>query len=71
MSEPETGKKLTTPYPHKYKTVICRFWAKGQKCPFANECNYAHGKGQLVQEGKYKISEINAGKDETESSKGK
>lgn len=42
-----SAKKLTTPYPHKYKTVMCRFWTKGQKCPFGAECNYAHGSNQL------------------------
>jgi hypothetical protein len=48
LSKQEPAKKLTTPYPHKYKTVLCRFWVKGQKCPFAEECNYAHGENQLV-----------------------
>ena len=42
------SKKLSTPYPHKYKTVLCKFWAKGYKCPFGNECNYAHGQNQLA-----------------------
>lgn len=49
------SKKLTTPYPHKYKTVLCKFWAKGQKCPFGNDCNYAHGHNQLVD----KVSDRN------------
>ena len=47
-AKPVTAKKLTTPYPHKYKTVLCKFWVKGQKCPFGNECNYAHGHQQLA-----------------------
>jgi hypothetical protein len=42
------SKKLSTPYPHKYKTVLCKFWAKGYKCPFGNECNYAHGENQMA-----------------------
>jgi len=41
--------KFTTPYPHKYKTVLCKFWTKGLKCPFGSECNYAHGAAQLAE----------------------
>ena len=34
---------MTTPYPHKYKTVMCRFFEKGAECPYGEDCNYAHG----------------------------
>ena len=27
--EETIGHKLTTPYPHKYKTVMCKFYQKG------------------------------------------
>ena len=43
----DINKKLTTPYPHKYKTVLCKYWVKSQSCPFGLECNYAHGQKQL------------------------
>lgn len=36
-------KKITTPYPHKYKTVMCKFFNRGDTCPYGDECNYAHG----------------------------
>ena len=42
--EEKIGHKLTTPYPHKYKTVMCKNYQKGLTCPFGDECNYAHGK---------------------------
>jgi len=42
-----TGQRITTPYPGKYKTVMCRFYQRQEECPFGVECNYAHGKGQL------------------------
>ena len=45
----QTGLRITTPYPGKYKTVMCRFFNRGETCPFGIECNYAHGKSQLKQ----------------------
>ena len=40
----DTGKVLTTPYPHKWKTTLCRFWKQNKPCPFGEAaCNYAHG----------------------------
>jgi hypothetical protein len=44
LEETIAQKKITTPYPHKYKTVMCRNFQKGLECPFGDECNYAHGK---------------------------
>lgn len=44
-----SGGKITTPYPGKYKTVMCRFYNQGKECPYGPECNYAHGKNQLKQ----------------------
>ena len=38
------GHKLTTPYPHKYKTVMCKMFMAGKECKFGDSCNYAHGK---------------------------
>ena len=38
------GHKLTTPYPHKYKTVMCKSFMAGKSCKFGDGCNYAHGK---------------------------
>ena len=46
-SEAASSKTVTTPYPHKYKTVLCKFWIQGHKCPFGPDCNYAHGHNQL------------------------
>ena len=43
----EKGTRITTPYPGKFKTVMCRFWSQGKHCPFGLECNFAHGKSQL------------------------
>lgn len=44
----DTGKVLTTPYPHKWKTTMCRFWKQNKLCPFGEAaCNYAHGSEQL------------------------
>lgn len=42
-----TGQRITTPYPGKYKTVMCRAWQQGLQCPFSIDCNYAHGKQEL------------------------
>ena len=28
---------------------MCRFFNRGETCPFGIECNYAHGKSQLKQ----------------------
>jgi len=44
-----TGGRITTPYPGKYKTVMCKFWNQGKDCPYGNECNYAHGRNQIKQ----------------------
>ena len=38
------GHKMTTPYPHKYKTVMCKSYMSGKTCKFGDTCNYAHGK---------------------------
>ena len=27
--------------------MFCKFYNKGQSCPFGTECNYAHGDNQL------------------------
>lgn len=35
--------------PHKYKTQLCRSYLQGQKCHFANKCNYAHGESELYK----------------------
>ena len=44
QGNPMTGAKMSTPYPGKYKTVMCRFYTQGRDCPYGSECNYAHGK---------------------------
>lgn len=40
----QTGGRITTPYPGKYKTVMCRYYNKSETCPYGVDCNYAHGK---------------------------
>ena len=37
---------MTTPYPGKFKSTICRNWLAGN-CKFGLECNFAHGKAEL------------------------
>jgi hypothetical protein len=34
----------------KYKTVYCRYWQKGAKCPYGTQCIYAHGEEELRNE---------------------
>jgi hypothetical protein len=34
--ENSSGQKLTTPYPHKYKTVMCKSFAAGNECKFGD-----------------------------------
>jgi len=41
--------KETEPLPHKYKTEMCRMYAKGLPCSFGKKCNYAHGEAELAK----------------------
>lgn len=38
---------ITTPYPHKYKTSLCRNWLSTGKCEFEKKCSFAHGDHEL------------------------
>lgn len=33
--------------PSKYKTSLCQFYSKGEACPFAERCAFAHGEHEL------------------------
>ena len=37
---------MTTPYPGKFKSSLCRNWLAGN-CKYGIECNFAHGKAEL------------------------
>lgn len=32
------------------KTVLCRNWKAGEACPYGDDCQYAHGPGELLPE---------------------
>ncbi|KAK7196569.1 zinc finger (CCCH type) protein [Novymonas esmeraldas] len=36
--------------PSKYKTSLCQFFAKGEACPYAGRCAFAHGDHELQSE---------------------
>jgi len=38
---------ISTPYPHKYKTSMCKNWVDSGKCKFGNGCSFAHGPHEL------------------------
>lgn len=38
--------------PSKYKTSLCQFFLKGEECPYAARCAFAHGEHELQTEAK-------------------
>ncbi|CAJ1006862.1 putative Zinc finger C-x8-C-x5-C-x3-H type (and similar) [Leishmania naiffi] len=38
--------------PSKYKTSLCRFFFRGEECPYAGRCAFAHGEHELQTESK-------------------
>ncbi|GET87195.1 hypothetical protein, conserved [Leishmania tarentolae] len=36
--------------PSKYKTSLCQFFSKGEECPYAHRCAFAHGEHELQTE---------------------
>lgn len=34
-------------YKKKEKTELCKFWARGNICPFEDDCAFAHGDDEL------------------------
>lgn len=38
--------------PSKYKTSLCQYFVKGEVCPFAERCAFAHGEEELQSESK-------------------
>ncbi|CAG9571359.1 conserved hypothetical protein [Leishmania major strain Friedlin] len=38
--------------PSKYKTSLCQFFCKGEECPYAGRCAFAHGEHELQTESK-------------------
>ncbi|KAG5509044.1 hypothetical protein JKF63_06052 [Porcisia hertigi] len=36
--------------PSKYKTSLCQFFSKGEECPYAGRCAFAHGEHELQTE---------------------
>lgn len=38
--------------PSKYKTSLCQFFLKGEECPYAGRCAFAHGEHELQTEEK-------------------
>ena len=38
---------MTTPYPGKFKSSLCRNWLATGNCKYGIECNFAHGKTEL------------------------
>lgn len=38
--------------PSKYKTSLCQFFCKGEACPYAGRCAFAHGEHELQTESK-------------------
>ncbi|KAG5482640.1 hypothetical protein CUR178_06676 [Leishmania enriettii] len=38
--------------PSKYKTSLCQFFVKGEECPYAGRCAFAHGEHELQTESK-------------------
>ena len=36
--------------PSKYKTSLCQFFLKGEECPYAGRCAFAHGEHELQTE---------------------
>jgi hypothetical protein len=38
--------------PSKYKTSLCQFYLKGEECPYAGRCAFAHGEHELQTEAK-------------------
>ncbi|KPA73275.1 hypothetical protein ABB37_09987 [Leptomonas pyrrhocoris] len=38
--------------PSKYKTSLCQFFLKGEACPYADRCAFAHGEEELQTESK-------------------
>ena len=37
----------TDDYRVKIKTELCKFWKRGEQCPFIGKCAFAHGKEEL------------------------
>jgi hypothetical protein len=42
---------ISTPYPHKYKTSLCKNWESTGSCKFLKGCSFAHGLKELQEKG--------------------
>lgn len=42
---------MSTPYPHKYKTSLCKNWESTGVCKFEKGCSFAHGLHELQDKG--------------------
>ena len=37
----------STPYIHKFRTMLCKTWKEGKVCQFGDRCSFAHGEHML------------------------
>jgi len=47
---------ISTPYPHKYKTSLCKNWESTGTCKFLKGCSFAHGLIELQDKGEINSS---------------